>query len=156
MVIAPALARARMTLAPTVVFDLDGTLIDTAPDLVATLNAVLAHAGLPPVAYADARKMVGGGARMMLERGLAYRCYMSAQELDALRAAQMARGEKPRYDGRWRDDRLALRGIKQIQCILYCIVTYVILVARVGKSNPLKLFRKCSAREIALVPSKRR
>jgi phosphoglycolate phosphatase len=57
--------------APIVIFDLDGTLVDTAPDLVATLNVVLAHAGLPPVAYADARNMVGGGARMMLERGLA-------------------------------------------------------------------------------------
>lgn len=42
----------------------------------------------------------------MLERGLAYRCYMSAQELDALRAAQMVRGEKPRYDGRWRPENL--------------------------------------------------
>ena len=38
----------------------------------------------------------------MLARGLAYHCYMSPAELDALRAAQMARGEKPRYDGRWR------------------------------------------------------
>ena len=40
----------------------------------------------------------------MLERGLAYRCYMSPDELDALRAEQMARGEKPRYDGRWRPE----------------------------------------------------
>jgi glutamyl-tRNA synthetase len=41
----------------------------------------------------------------MLASGLAYRCYVSPQELDALRAAQMARGEKPRYDGRWRDSK---------------------------------------------------
>jgi len=40
----------------------------------------------------------------MLERGLAYRCYMPPAELDELRAAQMARGEKPRYDGRWRPE----------------------------------------------------
>ncbi len=40
----------------------------------------------------------------MLERRLAYRCYMPPAELDALRAAQMARGEKPRYDGRWRPE----------------------------------------------------
>ena len=38
----------------------------------------------------------------LLARGLAYRDYMSTEELDALRAAQLARGEKPRYDGRWR------------------------------------------------------
>jgi glutamyl-tRNA synthetase len=40
----------------------------------------------------------------MLARGLAYRCYMPTEELDALREAQMARGEKPRYDGRWRPE----------------------------------------------------
>jgi len=40
----------------------------------------------------------------MLARGLAYRCYTTPAELDALRAEQMARGEKPRYDGRWRPE----------------------------------------------------
>ena len=43
----------------------------------------------------------------MVERGLAYRCYMSPQELDELRAAQTARNEKPRYDGRWRPEHAA-------------------------------------------------
>jgi phosphoglycolate phosphatase len=56
---------------PLIVFDLDGTLVDTAPDLVATLNVVLASEGLPPVAYEAARNMVGGGARVMIQRGLA-------------------------------------------------------------------------------------
>jgi phosphoglycolate phosphatase len=58
-------------LPPLAVFDLDGTLVDTAPDLVATLNVILAREGLPPVAYDAARNMVGGGARLMIERGLA-------------------------------------------------------------------------------------
>jgi glutamyl-tRNA synthetase len=40
----------------------------------------------------------------MVERGLAYRCYTTPEELDQLRAEQMARGEKPRYDGRWRPE----------------------------------------------------
>ena len=57
--------------APIVVFDLDGTLVDTAPDLVATLNVIFAREGMPPVAYEAARNMVGGGARLMIERGLA-------------------------------------------------------------------------------------
>ncbi len=57
--------------APLVVFDLDGTLVDTAPDLVATLNVIFAREGMPPVAYEAARNMVGGGARLMIERGLA-------------------------------------------------------------------------------------
>src|SRR5262245_28377952 len=69
----------------TVVFDLDGTLVDTAPDLVATLNAVLARQGLPPVDYTAARNMVGGGARMMIERGLkAEGCVLATAEVDAL------------------------------------------------------------------------
>jgi len=55
----------------TVVFDLDGTLVDTAPDLVDTLNSVLAREALPPVPFAVARNLIGGGARQMLERGLA-------------------------------------------------------------------------------------
>ena len=40
----------------------------------------------------------------MLQAGTAYRCYCSPQELDAMREAQRARGEKPRYDGRWRPE----------------------------------------------------
>ena len=54
----------------TVVFDLDGTLVDSAPDLVAALNVVLVGANLQPVAYEAGRTMVGGGARVMIERGL--------------------------------------------------------------------------------------
>ena len=54
-----------------VVFDLDGTLVDTAPDLVDTLNVVFAREGLPAVAYQEARTMIGGGARRMIELGLA-------------------------------------------------------------------------------------
>jgi phosphoglycolate phosphatase len=57
-------------LAPTLVFDLDGTLIDTAPDLIETLNVVFAREGLPPVDYATARNLIGGGAKAMIARGL--------------------------------------------------------------------------------------
>ena len=60
-----------MMVAPTVVFDLDGTLVDTAPDLVAMLNTIFSREGLPPVAFDAARNMVGRGARAMIERGLA-------------------------------------------------------------------------------------
>ena len=56
--------------APIVVFDLDGTLIDTAPDLVATLNVVFAREGLPAVPYETARNLIGGGARAMIARGI--------------------------------------------------------------------------------------
>jgi len=43
----------------------------------------------------------------MRARGDAYLCYTTPAELDALRAEQMARGEKPRYDGRWRPENAA-------------------------------------------------
>jgi glutamyl-tRNA synthetase len=42
--------------------------------------------------------------QQMLEQGSAYYCYTTPAELDALREAQRARGEKPRYDGRWRPE----------------------------------------------------
>jgi glutamyl-tRNA synthetase len=45
----------------------------------------------------------------LVEQGKAYHCYATREELDALRAEQTARGEKPRYDGRWRPERAAGR-----------------------------------------------
>lgn len=55
---------------PLIVFDLDGTLIDTAPDLIDTLNIILARESLPAVAYAEARLMIGGGVRRLVELAL--------------------------------------------------------------------------------------
>jgi phosphoglycolate phosphatase len=55
---------------PIIVFDLDGTLVDTAPDLISALNHVLDREGLPPVPLASARNMIGAGARKLIERGL--------------------------------------------------------------------------------------
>src|SRR6516165_9093028 len=54
----------------TIVFDLDGTLVDTAPDLISTLNLVLAGEGLSPVAYDAVPRMIGGGSRRMIDRAL--------------------------------------------------------------------------------------
>jgi phosphoglycolate phosphatase len=54
----------------TVVFDLDGTLADTAPDLMAALNAVLAGEDLPPASLQSTRAMIGGGLRALLARAL--------------------------------------------------------------------------------------
>ena len=53
-----------------VVFDLDGTLVDTAPDLINALNFVLNREGLPAVPMQSARNMIGAGARKLIERGL--------------------------------------------------------------------------------------
>jgi phosphoglycolate phosphatase len=54
----------------TIVFDLDGTLIDTAPDLISTLNLILAGESLSPVPYDEARRMIGGGAKGMIAKAL--------------------------------------------------------------------------------------
>jgi phosphoglycolate phosphatase len=53
----------------TIAFDLDGTLVDTAPDLIGVLNQMLDEHGLPPVPLASARHLVGGGAKRMLRHG---------------------------------------------------------------------------------------
>ena len=55
----------------TLAFDLDGTLVDTAPDLLGTLNIILADHGLPPLPLSSASSLVGKGAKVMLERGFA-------------------------------------------------------------------------------------
>jgi phosphoglycolate phosphatase len=59
-----------MTSPRIVVFDLDGTLVDTAPDLINALNFILDREGLPPVPLHAARNMIGAGARRLIERGL--------------------------------------------------------------------------------------
>jgi phosphoglycolate phosphatase len=56
----------------TIVFDLDGTLVDTAPDLTAALNAVLIRERLPPIPLESVRQMVGRGARVLIEKALAW------------------------------------------------------------------------------------
>ena len=56
----------------TLVFDLDGTLIDTAPDLHAALNYSLAQKGLAPVPLETIRMMIGDGAKAMIRKGLVY------------------------------------------------------------------------------------
>jgi phosphoglycolate phosphatase len=66
-----------MSLAPNslagavIAFDLDGTLVDSAADLIGSLNVVLDEEGLPKLAERQARLMVGRGARAMLEQGFA-------------------------------------------------------------------------------------
>ena len=73
----PSLWRQSSLTSPLVVFDLDGTLIDTAPDLVASLNHTIAILGLAPVGYEDLTYLVGHGAKTMIERA----CKLGGYEL---------------------------------------------------------------------------
>lgn len=70
---------------PLVVFDLDGTLLDTHADLVASLNHTIAVLDLPPVTYDDVTHLVGNGAQVMIERACKLHGYtLSPEELPAL------------------------------------------------------------------------
>jgi phosphoglycolate phosphatase len=71
----------------TIVFDLDGTLVDTAPDLIGSLNVLFAREGLTPIALDEGRGMIGGGVKPLIERGLATQGRaLTAVQLDALYA----------------------------------------------------------------------
>ncbi|MEQ9519093.1 MAG: phosphoglycolate phosphatase [Parvibaculum sp.] len=58
-----------MTVRPSILFDLDGTLADTARDLSATMNVLLAQHGRETLDISHVRHMVGAGARKIMERG---------------------------------------------------------------------------------------
>ena len=75
----------RTSFSPIVVFDLDGTLADTAHDLVVTLNVILAQEGLPALRLVQARNLIGAGARVLIERGFeAVGRELTPARLDAL------------------------------------------------------------------------
>lgn len=68
----------------TIAFDLDGTLVDTAPDLLGALNHVLAEAGLAPVDLPTVATLIGNGARAMMEKGFGVQgVTLPAAEMDA-------------------------------------------------------------------------
>ena len=54
-----------------VLFDLDGTLIDSAPDVHAALNETIAHYGVPPLTLEAVKRIIGGGARRLVARAFA-------------------------------------------------------------------------------------
>lgn len=70
---------------PLLVFDLDGTIADTAGDLVNALNVVLAAENLPTVDLPTGRPFVGGGAKALIRRGLkAYGVTVAEEKLDEM------------------------------------------------------------------------
>lgn len=72
----------------TIVFDLDGTLVDTAPDLVRALNETLDLEGLPHAKLDVVRTLVGHGARVLIERASAlHGVAFGAERLEQLTAA---------------------------------------------------------------------
>ena len=78
---------------PIAVFDLDGTLADTAGDLVGTLNVILGREGLSPLPVRKARDMIGAGARALIERGFE----AAGRELTPGRLDELFRGFMAHY-----------------------------------------------------------
>jgi phosphoglycolate phosphatase len=74
-----------------VLFDMDGTLLDTAPDIGAALNEALAADGLAGFELADIAMMIGHGPRMLVERALARRGVAGITSVDATLARYIAR-----------------------------------------------------------------
>lgn len=54
----------------TIAFDLDGTLVESAPDLIGAVNAILIAEGSKPLAYDEGRSFISRGARWLLQWGL--------------------------------------------------------------------------------------
>jgi phosphoglycolate phosphatase len=109
---------------PLVIFDLDGTLIDTAPDLIDSLNHTIAAADLAPVTFDDLTHLVGQGVRIMIRRAFALREVPLNEETEerlVVRfmdhyAAQMPGKSRP-YPGALECmDRLAAAGMRLAVC----------------------------------------
>ena len=82
----------KRALREAVLFDLDGTLIDSAPDLAGAANDLRQAQGMPPLPFASLRPMVGGGARGMV--GAAFGAKPGDAEFEGLRDAFLARYEQ--------------------------------------------------------------
>src|SRR5258706_7502695 len=71
--------------ARTIVFDLDGTLVDTAPDLISSLNVLFAREGLAAIHMDEGRSLIGGGVKRLIERGMSLQGRsFTASHIDAL------------------------------------------------------------------------
>jgi phosphoglycolate phosphatase len=124
----------------TIVFDLDGTLVDTAPDLIGSLNVLFAREGLAPVALDEGRSMIGGGVRPLIERGLAAQGRaLDAAQLDALYADYVAHyaehiadGSRPYPGVAAALDALAARGSRFAVCTNKLAWLSVRLLDRLG------------------------
>lgn len=113
-----------MSVIPVVVFDLDGTLFDTGPDLLRTLNQVLAEVGQPAVAHAEVAALYGSGAGALLRRAFELARVDSddgrlpglVERFVGLYAEDIARSSRP-YPGLAAAlDRLAARGAALAVC----------------------------------------
>ena len=126
----------------TIVFDLDGTLVDTGPDLTASLNHALGALGRPTVDAATVRHLVGHGARALIERGLGLSG--GGSDADVARAlplfldyyaAHIADASRPYPGAAAMLDALAAAGVRLAICTNKPVALSRALVAALGWSG---------------------
>lgn len=98
-----------MSRAPILVFDLDGTLADTAYDLISTLNILLRREGLPSIGLEAARYLVGAGARALIERGFK----LAGAPLDVTKADCLVKEFLTYYEGHIADETRLFPGVER-------------------------------------------
>ena len=103
-----------MPIAPTLVFDLDGTLAETAGDLIGALNFVLAGEGIEPVPLAAARSLLGAGGRALIARGFK----LSGRELAPARLDALFADFLVHYDAHIADESSLFPGVEA--CLTRC------------------------------------
>lgn len=130
------------TLPGTMVFDLDGTLVDTSPDLTAALNHSLIAMSRPAVDAATVRHLVGHGARALIERGLALSGGGSEAEVARALplfleyyAVHVAVGSQPYSGAEAMLDTLAAAGVRLAICTNKPVALSRALVAALGWSG---------------------
>jgi phosphoglycolate phosphatase len=94
---------------PTLVFDLDGTLVDSARDLMGTLNVILAREGAAPLPVEQAHSLLGAGARALLERGFA----VEGRSIDKERMDVLYRDFLDHYADHLADESRAFDGVER-------------------------------------------
>ena len=128
-----------MGLPQTIVFDLDGTLVDTAPDLTAALNVALAAVERPAIDPATVRHLVGHGARALIDRGLAVSGGSGEDEISralpaflTYYAAHIADGSRPYPKVEAAMDALAAAGVRLAICTNKPVALAAALIAALG------------------------
>ncbi len=123
----------------TIIFDLDGTLVDTSPDLAAALNHALGVLGRDPVPPETVRHLVGHGARKLLERGLAMTGTVSPALVEsgfapfiAYYRDHIADGSRPWPGVEAALDALAAAGCRLAICTNKPVALSVALIAALG------------------------
>jgi len=92
----------------TVIFDLDGTLVDSARDLMGTLNFILTREGTPALPVEKAHSLLGAGARALLERGFA----ANGEMVEAARMDLLYRDFLDHYNEHLADETVAFDGVE--------------------------------------------